>query len=214
MHGNITRLQALGDACPVTTYSLYDETSLKNFDWNNEMFSLHNNHYHEMAIKLQKVFTSSWWPFWTTPSGPEMWYGVIENHKWDDTKYVSIITVYGRVLALYTGTMMIMYGSHIHMGLVLEGYKAPCYWPFVRGINQSLVDSLTKDLVAVYITGLGGGGGGGAYGFLRVLKFSPVNKIHIVQCMGEIFCVEFPHKISYPYIERCNFILHWHFKSS
>ena len=26
---------------------------------------------------------------------------------------------------------------------------------------------------------------------LRALKFSPVNKIHIFQCMGKIFCVEF-----------------------
>ena len=26
---------------------------------------------------------------------------------------------------------------------------------------------------------------------LRALKYSPVNKIHIFQCMGEIFCVEF-----------------------
>ena len=26
---------------------------------------------------------------------------------------------------------------------------------------------------------------------LRALKFSPVNKMHIFQCMGKIFCVEF-----------------------
>ena len=26
---------------------------------------------------------------------------------------------------------------------------------------------------------------------LRALKFSPLNKIHIFQCMGKIFCVEF-----------------------
>ena len=56
---------------------------------------------------------------------------------------------------------------------------------------------------------------------LTALKFSPVNKIHIFQCMGKIFCVEFqrvrflcgiskgtfeiPHKISYPYTERYDF---------
>ena len=42
---------------------------------------------------------------------------------------------------------------------------------------------------------------------LRALKISPVNKIHIFQCMGKIFCVEFeiPHKISYSYIERYDF---------
>ena len=46
---------------------------------------------------------------------------------------------------------------------------------------------------------------------LGALTFSPVNKIHIFQCMGEIFCVEFQrypfkfHKISYPCIERYDF---------
>ena len=48
---------------------------------------------------------------------------------------------------------------------------------------------------------------------LRALNYSPVNKIHIFQCMGKIFCVEFqryppiviPHKISNPYIERYDF---------
>ena len=45
-----------------------------------------------------------------------------------------------------------------------------------------------------------------------VFELTPVNKIHIFQCMGKIFCVEFqkvpfeiPHKISYPYIKRCDF---------
>ena len=45
----------------------------------------------------------------------------------------------------------------------------------------------------------GGGGGGGGGGVkntyellnLRTLKDSPVNQIHIIQCMGKIFCVEF-----------------------
>ena len=43
---------------------------------------------------------------------------------------------------------------------------------------------------------------------LRALKFSHLNKMHIFQCMGEIFCVEvqreIPHKISHPYIKRYN----------
>ena len=39
----------------------------------------------------------------------------------------------------------------------------------------------------------------------RALEFSPVNNIYIFQCMGKIFCVEIPHKISYPYIERYYF---------
>ena len=47
---------------------------------------------------------------------------------------------------------------------------------------------------------------------LRALKFSPVNKIHIFQCIGKVFCVEFqkvpfeiPHNISYQYNERYDF---------
>ena len=62
----------------------------------------------------------------------------------------------------------------------------------------------------------GGGGGGGGGG----LKFSPVNKIYILQCMGKLFCVEskvpfeIPHKISYLYIARYVFMQHWNFKSS
>ena len=46
---------------------------------------------------------------------------------------------------------------------------------------------------------------------LRARKFSPVDKIHIFQCMGEIFCgiskgtFEIPYKISCPYNERCDF---------
>ena len=38
---------------------------------------------------------------------------------------------------------------------------------------------------------------------LRALKFSLVNKIHIFQFMGKIFCVEFQR--NYLHIERCNF---------
>ena len=46
---------------------------------------------------------------------------------------------------------------------------------------------------------------------LRAPKFSPVNKIQIFQCMDK---VEIPHKISYPYTERCNFKQLWNFKIS
>ena len=44
---------------------------------------------------------------------------------------------------------------------------------------------------------------------LRTLKISTLYKNHIFQSMGNIFCVEFeiPHKISYPYVERCAFYL-------
>ena len=76
--------------------------------------------------------------------------------------------------------------------------------------------------------GEGGGGGGGgrfknAYELLhlRALKYSPVNKIHILQCMGEIFCVEFqsyPLKFHTKYLTHAlkDMIVmqHWNFKSS
>ena len=56
---------------------------------------------------------------------------------------------------------------------------------------------------------------------LRALKFSPVNKIYIFQCMGKIFCVEFqrcPLKFHTKYLTHTLkdmiFILRWNFKSS
>ena len=56
---------------------------------------------------------------------------------------------------------------------------------------------------------------------LRALKFSPVNKIHIFQCMGKIFCVEFqryPLKFHTKYLTHTlkdmTFIQHLNFKSS
>ena len=56
---------------------------------------------------------------------------------------------------------------------------------------------------------------------LRALKFSPVNKIHIFQCMGKIFYVEFqrvPLKFHTKYLTHTlkdkSFIKHWTFKSS
>ena len=56
---------------------------------------------------------------------------------------------------------------------------------------------------------------------LRALKFSYVNEIHIVQCMGKIFCVEFqryPLKFPTKYLSHTLkdmiFIQHWNFKSS
>ena len=44
---------------------------------------------------------------------------------------------------------------------------------------------------------------------LRALKFSPMNKIHIFQCMGKIFYVEFQRA---PHIEKCNFYTTLKFK--
>ena len=56
---------------------------------------------------------------------------------------------------------------------------------------------------------------------LRALKISHVNKIHIFQCMGKIFCVEFqryPLKFHTKYLTHTLkdtiFIQHWNFKSS
>ena len=56
---------------------------------------------------------------------------------------------------------------------------------------------------------------------LRALKISPVNKIHIFQCMGKIFCVEFqrvPLKFHTKYLTHTLkdmiFMQFWNFKSS
>ena len=56
---------------------------------------------------------------------------------------------------------------------------------------------------------------------LRALKFSYVNKIHIFQCMGKIFCVEFqryPLKLHTKYLTHTLkdmiFMQFWNFKSS
>ena len=56
---------------------------------------------------------------------------------------------------------------------------------------------------------------------LRALKFSYVNKIHIFQCMGKIFCVEFqryPLKFHTKYLTHTLkdmiFMQFWNFKSS
>ena len=56
---------------------------------------------------------------------------------------------------------------------------------------------------------------------LTALKISPVNTIHIFQCMGKIFCVEFqryPLKFHTKYLTHTLkdtiFIQHWNFKSS
>ena len=56
---------------------------------------------------------------------------------------------------------------------------------------------------------------------LRAVKFSPVNKIHIFQCMGKIFCVEFqriPLKFYTKYfihtLKDMILIQHLYFKSS
>ena len=56
---------------------------------------------------------------------------------------------------------------------------------------------------------------------LRALEFSHVNKIHIFQCMGKIFCVEFqrvPLKFHTNYLTHSLkdmiFIQYWNFKSS
>ena len=56
---------------------------------------------------------------------------------------------------------------------------------------------------------------------LRAHKFSTLFKINTFQCMGKIFFMDFQrelwnsaHNISYPYIERYDFIQSWNFKSS
>ena len=86
------------------------------------------------------------------------------------------------------------------------------------------VEIPTSELGYWGLQGGGGGGGGGrfknTYELLnrRAVTFSPGNKIHIFQCMGKIFCMEFqkyPLKFYRKYlthtlkgminIQHCNF---------
>ena len=66
-----------------------------------------------------------------------------------------------------------------------------CFWPHIKNTNELLN--------------------------LRALQFSPVNKIYIFQCMGQIFCVismvpcEIPHKISCPCIAKMWFLYYLEF---
>ena len=62
-----------------------------------------------------------------------------------------------------------------------------------------------------------GGGGGGGWGrfkntyelvTLRAYKFSPVDKIHIFQCMGMIFCVEF-QRVPLKFHTKYLIFIHW-----
>ena len=61
---------------------------------------------------------------------------------------------------------------------------------YVRYIQHINFMNLTK---CASCNGLAGGRFKNTYELLnqRALKFSYVNKIHIFQCMGKIFCVEF-----------------------
>ena len=83
--------------------------------------------------------------------------------------------------------------------------------------------TLTLSLVAMHIFRLPGGRFKKVYELLnlRALKFLPVNKMHIFQCMDKIFCVEFqrePLKFHTKYLSHtlkdAIFIQHWNFKSS
>ena len=87
-------------------------------------------------------------------------------------------------------------------------------------------EAFSWPLIVVLGRGGGGGGGGGLKNLfqllnLRVLIFSPENKMLIFQCMGNIFCVEFyrvPLMIHTKYLTHkmkdANFIQRWNFKSS
>ena len=79
--------------------------------------------------------------------------------------------------------------------------------------------------VSIYLQCIHGWGTGGRFKNtyellnLRALKFSYVNKIHIFQCMGKIFCVKrYPLKFHTKYLTHTLkdmiFMQFWNFKSS
>ena len=88
---------------------------------------------------------------------------------------------------------------------IKENIKAPCHWPLCWGIHRWPVNSPHKwpviwkmfsfdDVIiqeTISWTNVSQGLRGAFQKHLWALKFSPVNKIHIFECMGMIFCVEF-----------------------
>ena len=110
-------------------------------------------------------------------------------------------------------------GTAIH--IVCHTQPIPCllmHWRLLsQCISRHIVDPKSQDIASP------GGRFKKAYELLnlRALKFSPLNKIHIFQCMGKIFCVEFqryPLKFHTKYLTHTLkgtiFIQHWNFKSS
>ena len=104
--------------------------------------------------------------------------------------------------------------KHLWHDDVLKWKHFPCYSPFVWGIHRSPVNSSHKgqwrgalmfSLICTWINGWVSSCEAGdlrrycahydatvmSSSILRALKFSPVNKICIFQCIGEIFCVKF-----------------------
>ena len=76
-------------------------------------------------------------------------------------------------------------------------------FPLISEINTACHSQL------LYIIS-GGGGGGAVFKNTNTNKFSFINKLHMFQRTGKIFCIlygiskgtfEIPHKIVYPYIE-------------
>ena len=88
---------------------------------------------------------------------------------------------------------------------IKENIKAPCHWPLCWGIHRWPVNSPHKwpvtwkmlsfdDVIiqeTISWTNVSQGLRGAFQKHLWALKFAPVNKIHIFECMGMIFCVEF-----------------------
>ena len=133
------------------------------------------------------------------------------DHHYDDV-------IMSAIPSLITGVLIIY--STVCSGAHQRKHQSSASLAFVRGIHRWPMNSPHKMPVArkmfpfdgviimmnavvwslntwsVSLTAKGPEGGGGlqnTYELLnqRALKYSPVNKVHIFQCMGMIFCVEF-----------------------
>ena len=107
--------------------------------------------------------------------------------------------------------------------LTISFLKISSRSPRYQWVNLSRTNAIYIQDLNMTITVSAGGRFKNAYELLnlRALKFSPVNKICIFQCMGLIFCVEFQRhtlKFHTKYLTHTlkdmTFIQHWNFKSS
>ena len=143
----------------------------------------------------------------------------------------------------HCGDKTILWSSYLHNGISHTGELASLYWTGTLvhwsslGVQHVWLHLKVDELLSTFLSlcavsppdqqlqlnVISGGRFKNTYELLnqRALKFSYVNKIHIFQCMGKIFCVEFqryPLKFHTKYLTHTLkdmiFMQFWNFKSS
>ena len=130
------------------------------------------------------------------------WFNFILTHWGWDKMAVVLLTTFSDIF-IFNEALGISF--EIPLKFVPEGpvdnipalvQMMACHWPGNRPLSEPMVvSSLTHICVTQpWWVKLASGGPGGCFKNtyeLLNLRFSPVNKIHIFQRMGKIFCVEF-----------------------